>query len=102
MGVMPLTPPDFDRLLVPGARVETRSGSGIIAEPLRTELSLPSGEVVASEWRWEPVGFTEPAPPGRYPVLLHSLLPDGGEARGPVPLAVRLVIRDEPAAYWTM
>jgi hypothetical protein len=99
---MPLTPPDFDRLLVPGTRVETRSGSGIIAEPLRAELSLPSGEVVASEWRWEPVGFTETAPPGRYPVLLYSLLPDGGGESGPVPLAVRLVIRDEPAGSWTM
>ncbi|MFC4856008.1 DUF4241 domain-containing protein [Actinophytocola glycyrrhizae] len=99
---MPLTSPDFDRLFVPGARVEAQSGPGTIAEPLRTELSLPSGEVVASEWRWEPIGFTETAPPGRYPVLLHMLIPDGGEARRPVPLAVRLVIRDEPVVSWTM
>jgi hypothetical protein len=99
---MPLRPPDFERLLVPGTRVETVSGSGIVAEPLRTELTLPSGEVVASEWRWEPIGFTETAPPGRYPVLLHSLVLDGGETRAPVPLAVRLVIRDEPVVSWTM
>ncbi|GGU26342.1 DUF4241 domain-containing protein [Lentzea flava] len=99
---MPLTPPDFDRLLVPGTRVDTVSGSGIVAEPLRTELSLPSGEVVASEWRWEPIGFTETAPPGRYPVLLHPLVLDGGETQAPIPLAVRLIIRDQPVASWTM
>jgi hypothetical protein len=99
---MPLMPPDLDRLLVPGTRIEALSGPGTIAEPLRTELSLPSGEVVASEWRWEPIGFTETAPPGRYPVLLDTLIPDSDGARRPVPLAVRLVIRDEPVASWTM
>lgn len=99
---MPLTPPGFDRLFIPGTRVKAQSGPGTIAEPLRTELSLPSGEVVASEWRWEPIGFTETAPPGRYPVLMHTMLPDRGEARTPVPLAVRLVIRDEPVVSWSM
>lgn len=83
---MPLPPPDLNRLLVRGARVTTGCGPGTGVEPLGAELSLPSGEVVASGRRWEPVGFTETAPPGRYPV----------------PRAVKLVIRDAPVASWTM
>ncbi|WP_394620163.1 DUF4241 domain-containing protein [Lentzea sp. JNUCC 0626] len=99
---MPLTPVDFDRRVVPGARAGLMSGSGTVSEPLRAELFLPSGEVVASGWRWEGIGFTEIAPPGRYPVLLYSLLPEGGESWAPDPLAVRLVIRDAPVVSWSM
>lgn len=80
---MSLRPPDFDRLLVPGARVDTATGWATITDPLRVEVDLPSGEVVASAWDWEPIGFTVTAPPGRYPVLLYSLFGfpvDGGEA----------------------
>ncbi|MFD5827838.1 DUF4241 domain-containing protein [Lentzea sp. NPDC060358] len=96
---MPLTPVDFDRRLVPGSRAILMSGSGTVSEPLRADLHLPSGEVVASGWRWEGIGFTDIAPPGRYPVLLYSLLPEAGE---PDPLAVRLVVRDAPVASWSM
>ncbi|GHH39199.1 DUF4241 domain-containing protein [Lentzea cavernae] len=98
---MPLTPVDFDRRLVPGARAGLMSGPGTVSEPLRAELHLPSGELVASGWRWEAIGFTETAPPGHYPVLLHLLTPDEAPLM-PVPLAVRLVIRDAPAVSWTM
>ncbi|MCP2166148.1 Protein of unknown function (DUF4241) [Goodfellowiella coeruleoviolacea] len=97
-----MTPPDFTRLLVPGARVTTVCGPATVAEPLRAELSLPSGELVASAWRWEPVGFTETAPPGRYPVLLHPVVLDRGDPERPVSVAVQLVIRDEPAVSWTL
>jgi Protein of unknown function (DUF4241) len=77
-------------------------GPATVTEPLRAEMSLPSGEVVASAWRWEPVGFTDTAPPGRYPVLLYAVVFDGGDPQRPMSVAVKLVVREEPAASWSL
>jgi hypothetical protein len=99
---MPLQPPDFDRLLVPGNHVDTYCGPVTVMEPLRAGIELPSGVVVASAWQWEPIGFTVTAPPGRYPVLVYPVVFDGGNADRPMSVAVKLVIRDAPVASWTM
>jgi hypothetical protein len=99
---MSLRPPDFDRLLVPGTRVDTSTGWATVTDPLRVDVDLPSGEVVASAWDWEPIGFTATAPAGRYPVLLYGGVFDGCRPDRPTSAAVKLIIRDEPVASWSL
>lgn len=110
---MPLKAPDFDRwfaardaydpTLPPALR--QKYGNALLA--LRQEtasLWLPSGRLVAagavSYPDPEQYAFTATVPPGLYPVC--ALLAEyPGIAREYV-AAVRLVVRDEPAASWEM
>lgn len=108
---MPMPAPDFERLFVPGTRHEL-SGAGTVTIRLRTgtELSLPSGRVVAGEpfmfgAMEDSSGFVQRVPPGRYPLVLILGVfgedPDGPDAYATI-AAARLVIRDEPVVSWEL
>jgi hypothetical protein len=108
---MPLPAPDFERLFAPGTR-HTLSGGGTVTIRLRTgtELSLPSGRVVAGEpfmfgGAEHSSGFVQRVSPGRYPLVLILGVfgedPDAPDAHATI-AAARLVIRDEPVLSWEM
>jgi hypothetical protein len=105
---MPLPAPDFERLLVPGARY-TSSYDMNFTIRLRNDASLwlPSGRIVAGEpFMYGAAdytdGFIQRVPPGRYPVELAIADFEAGEHIVPTVAAARLVIRDEPVASWEM
>jgi hypothetical protein len=108
---MPLPAPDFERLFAPGTR-HALPGAGTVTIRLRTgtELSLPSGRVVAGEpfmfgAMEDSSGFVQRVPPGRYPLVLVLGVfgedPDDPDAHATI-AAARLVIRDEPVVSWEM
>jgi hypothetical protein len=105
---MPLSAPDFERLLVPGARYTSSYGMDFTIR-LRSEasLSLPSGRVIAGEPFMYGAsdytdGFVQRVPPGRYPVVLAIADFEAGEHIVPTVAAARLVIREEPVVSWEM
>ncbi|MDN3352823.1 DUF4241 domain-containing protein [Actinomadura sp. DC4] len=106
---MPMPAPDFERLFVPGTR-HTLWGDTAVTIRLRTgtELSLPSGRVVAGEpfmfaGMEDSSGFVQRVPPGRYPlVLVLGVFGEGTEGEHSTIAAARLVIRDEPVDSWEL
>ena len=108
---MPLPAPDFERLFATGTR-HALPGGHTVTIRLRTgtELSLPSGRVVAGEpfmfgGMEDSAGFVQRVPPGRYPLVLVLGVfgedPDAPDAHATI-AAARLVIRDEPVVSWEM
>jgi hypothetical protein len=104
-------PPDFNRLLAAGAQHDF---SGFDGDSVRTvrivggaDLLLPTGRLVARApgafgHDAGDYAFVQLVPPGRYPVELIMLDDQPGISDSSVLAAVRLRVRDEPAAYWRM
>lgn len=109
---MPLPPPDFARIFVPGSsRLLPDDGGSLVVRVLTgVPLSLPSGHVIAMEPLGCGIGdpsetaFTQHVPPGIYPVVLVAvdLIDMEGGVQDSRVAAARLEIRGEPVATWEL
>lgn len=96
----PLRSEGIERLLAPGAAVDTVAGPAVIEVADAGTVRVPTGRLAAADPGWvEQTRRPVDVPPGAYPVTLSLMrFPDGSSRVG----AAQVSIRGLPVSTWDM